>query len=203
MDIMGFVGTAKNILFNPKGTLLKLRDEQWTMQSIIIYLAIVAAPIFLGALLGYGFVWWGSASNGIIMAILLYIMNIVGVIIFGFVLNALAGNFKSKANTMQAMKLVSFAATPGLLLGIAYVYPPISAIVFLGFLYGLYILYLGIPIFMETPKEQQMTYFIIGLIVYIIIMAIVWWLSSFIWDRLFWSAYYPPGYWGGGGYWHP
>jgi uncharacterized SAM-binding protein YcdF (DUF218 family) len=72
------------------------------MKDIIIYLAIVAAPTFLGMLLGYGFFWWGGFGQflgyAFAMAIITYILSIVGIIVFGFLLNALAGNFKSKQN---------------------------------------------------------------------------------------------------------
>lgn len=188
MDIMKIVHQAKNLIINPKGTMFKLKDEQVTMKDIIIYLAIVAAPTFLGMLIGYGFFWGGGAGQllgyAFAMAIITYILSIIGVIVFGFLLNALAGNFKSKQNKMQALKLVSYAATPWLLLGIVNIYPVIGLIALLGGIYGLYILYLGIPIFMETPKEQEMPYFVISLIVFIVVMGLVWWLSSFIWTRL-------------------
>jgi uncharacterized membrane protein len=205
MNIMKIVHQAKDLIINPKGTLLKLKDEQVTMKDIIIYLAIVAAPTFLGMLLGYGFFWWGGFGQflgyAFAMAIITYILSIVGIIVFGFLLNALAGNFKSKQNKMQALKLVSYAATPWLLLGIVNIYPAAGLIALLGGIYGLYILYLGIPIFMETPKEQQMPYFVIGLIVFIVVMGLVWWLSSFIWTRLVWGSMWS-GYYGGG-YWYP
>jgi ABC-type Na+ efflux pump permease subunit len=127
----------------------------------------------------------------------MYVLSIIGIIVFGLILNALAKNFKTKENKMQALKLVSYAATPWLVLGIASIYPPIAFISLLGGLYGLYILYLGIPILMETPKEQQMSYFIIGLIVYIVIMGIISWLVGWIWWHLALSAswgYYGYGY---------
>ena len=201
---MKLVNQTKNLMINPKGTLLKLRDEQATMKDIIIYLAIVAAPTFLGMLIGYGFFWGGFGNflgYAFAMAIITYILSIVGIIIFGFILNALAGHFKSKQNKMQALKLVSYAATPWLLLGIANIYPAVGLIALLGGIYGLYILYLGIPIFMETPKEQEMPYFVISLIVFIVVMGLVWWLSSFIWTRLVWGAVW--GGYHGGGYWYP
>jgi hypothetical protein len=205
MNIMKMVHQAKDLIINPKGTLLKLKDEQVTMKDIIIYLVIIAAPTFLGMLLGYGFFWWGGFGQflgyAFAMAVITYILSIVGIIVFGFILNALAGNFKSKQNKMQALKLVSYAATPWLLLGIVNIYPAAGLIALLGGIYGLYILYLGIPIFMETPNEQQMPYFVIGLIVFIVVMGLVWWLSSFIWTRLVWGSVLG-GYYGGG-YWYP
>jgi len=188
MNIMKVVNQVKNLLINPKGTMLKLRDEQVTMMDIIIYLAMIAVPTFLGILLGYGLFWGRGYGNllgyAFAMAIITYILTIAGVIVFGFILNALARNFRSKQNKMQALKLVSYAATPWLFLGILNIYPPAGLIALLGGIYGLYILYVGVSIFMGTPKDQEIPYFIIGLIVFIVVMVLVWWLSSFIWSQL-------------------
>lgn len=197
MDIMKIVNQAKDLVFNPKGTMEKLKDEKVELNDIIIYLAIVGAPTFLGLLLGYGFFWWSGSSligSAFIIAIVMYIAAIVGVIIFGFILNALAPSFKTKSNKMQALKLVSYAATPWLLLGIFNIFPAAGLISLLGGLYGLYILYLGIPILMGTPKEQQMSFFIIGLIVYIVVMAAISMVTGAIWTQLVWGTAYGPGY---------
>ena len=202
MDIMKIVNQAKDIILNPEGAIKKLKDEKVTQNDIIMYLAIVAVPTFLGILLGYGFFWWGG-FGGLIgyafaLAITTYILSIIGIIVFGFILNALAGNFQTKQNKMQAMKLVSYAATPWLLLGIVNIFPAASLISILGGLYGLYILYIGIPILMETPKEQHMPYFIVGAIVYIVVMSVIHLLVGWIWWQLVWSAY---GSWGYSRYW--
>lgn len=205
MDIMKMINKAKDIILKPKDTIDKLKNETVTIKDIIIYLIIIGLPTFLGIFLGYGFVGWGFYSGWIgfafALALITYILSIVGIIVFGFILNKLATNFKSKENKMQAMKLVSYAATPWLLLGIASIYPPIAIISLLGGIYGLYILYIGIPILMETPKEQQMTYFIIGLVIYIVIIGIIYWLIGWIWWQLVWSSYWGWGTYGY--YWHP
>jgi hypothetical protein len=195
MDIMKTVNQAKDLIFNPKGTMEKLKNEKVELNDIIIYLAIVAIPTFLGLLIGYGFVWWGGGAligYAFVIAIITYIMSIIGVIIFGFILNALAPSFKTKQNKMQALKLVSYAATPWLLLGIVNIFPAAALISLVGGLYGLYILYIGIPILMGTAKDQQMPFFIIGLIVYIIVMGVIYWLTGWIWWQLVWSAVYGP-----------
>ena len=188
------INQAKDIIIKPKDTIEKLKNETVTMKDIIIYLIIIGLPTFLGIFLGYGFIGWGFYGGWIgfafALALITYILSIVGIIVFGFILNGLAPNFKSKANKMQAMKLVSYAATPWLLLGIASIYPPIAIISLLGGIYGLYILYIGIPILMETPKEQQMTYFIISLVIYIVIIGVIYWLIGWIWWQLVWSSYW-------------
>ena len=205
MDIMKIVNRVMNLILKPKETMEQLKNETVTTKDIVIYLAIIGLPTFLGIFLGYGIVGWGFSGGWIgyafALGIIMYIVSIIGIIAFGFILNALANNFKSKENKMQAMKLVSYAATPWLILGIASIYPPIAIISLLGGLYGLYILYLGLPILMETPKEQQIPYFVIGLVIYIVIMGVIYWLVGWIWWQLVWSSYWAgyPGY----RYWHP
>ena len=199
MDIIKNVNTAKDLLLKPKETMKKLKDKKVTMIDIIFYLAIINILTFLGVLIDYIFKWNTGVAGGLSFAILLYVLSIAGVIVFGFILNFLAPNFKTTSNKMQAMKLVSYAATPWLLLGIFNIFPALALISLLGGLYGLYILYLGIPILMETPKEQQMPYFIVGLVVYIVVMAVIYWLIGWIWWQLAWSWSYTwsPGhpYW--------
>lgn len=199
MDIMKVIKQAIDICLNPKGSLEKLKDKKVTLKDIIIYLAIVGVPTFLGVFIGYGivsynvnFLGWGFA-----LAIVQYVLSIIGIIVFGYILNALAENFKTKQNLMQALKLVAYAATPWLLIGIISIFPAASPVIFLGGLYGLYILYLGIPILMKTPKDQQIPYLIIGIIVYFIVMVIIWWLIGWIWSSIIWSSAwvgYPPGW---------
>lgn len=191
MDIMKSIEQAKNLIFDPKGTMEKLKMEKTSTQDIIIYLAIVGIPTFLGIFIGYGFIGWGNYGTFIGyafgLAIVTYIFSIVGVIVFGFILNVLSDSFKTKQNQMQAMKLVAYAATPWLLLGIVNIFPAASLISLLGGLYGLYILYIGLPILMETPKEQHIPYFIVSIIVFIIIMGIISWLVGWIWYSMTWS----------------
>jgi len=193
MDVMKIINQAKDLIINPKATMQKLRDEQTTMKDIIIYLIIVGVPTFLGILLGYGLIGWGFSGTwfgyAFGLAVLTYILSIIGVIVFGFILNALAKNFKSNDNKMQAMKLVSYAATPWLLLGIVFIFPAAGLIALLGGIYGLYILYLGLPILLSTPNDTHMSYFIVGLIIYIVIMGVINLLVGQIWWRFVLGTY--------------
>lgn len=197
MDIMKIINKAKDIIINPAGTLKKLKDEKVTKQDIIIYLGIVGFPSFIGILLGYGFIGYGYTNYfgaAFVRAILYYILAVGGIIVFGVIFNALAENFKTKQNLMQAGKLVSYSATPWLLAGIFNIFPAAGIIALVAGLYGLYILYIGIPILMGTPKEQQLIYLIVGIIVYIVIMAIVSVITNVVWLSM----------WGGAGtYWGP
>ncbi len=57
--------------------------------------------------------------------------------------------------------------------GIFYIIPMLSILTLLCSLYGLYILYLGIPVLMETPKDKVLIYTIAIIAVTIVISFII------------------------------
>lgn len=186
MDINAIINRAKNVVMKPKETLEAAKAEQPSMEDLIMYVAIVAVPTLIGITIGYGVVGVGAflvhfkvpMQWAVTWGVMQYVLSIIGVIIFGYIVNMLAPSFSSKQDQIQATKLVAYAATPGLLAGILYIIPPISFLVFLAALYGLYILYLGIPVFMETPEDKRLIYLIVAIVVYIAIMAVVGWITS-------------------------
>lgn len=180
MDIDAIIDRAKNVVIKPNETLKAAKAEQPSMQDLIIYVAIVAVPTLIGIIVGFGLVgirgtfmvYRVPIQWAVMWGIMQYVLWIIlGVIVFGYVVNMLAPRFSSKQDQIQATKLVAYAATPGLLAGILYIYPPISILALLAGIYGLYILYLGIPVLMETPEDKRLIYFIVLIAVYIVIMV--------------------------------
>ena len=193
IDISAIIDRVKNILLKPKETLALAKAEQPSMQDLIVYLAIVAIPTLIGIIIGYGVVGIGGfgyhfrvpIGGAITLGILQYVLAIVGIIILGYIVNALAPTFSSKPNQIQATKLVAYTATPWLVAGILYIFPPLSILVILAGIYGLYIMYLGMPVFMETPEDKKLIYLIVSIVVYIIIMAVVSGItSSVMWGMI-------------------
>ncbi len=193
MDIMKIINQAISVLMNPKEALQKAKNEKVETMDIIMYLAIVGIPTLIGFILGYGVIGYGGSFLGasIGAAIVYYIMAIIGIVVFGFILNAIAPTFKSKQDKMQALKLVAYSATPWLIAGIFYFHPSIWFLATLAGLYGLYILYIGIPILMETPKDQHIPYLLVAIVIYVIIMGAVWTIANQIWWRVYWSSAIP------------
>ena len=187
MDINAIIDRAKNVVLSPQATLEAAKAEQPSMQDLITYVAIVAVPTLIGIIIGYGVVGIGGAFAyhfrvpiqwAVTWGIMQYVLSIIGVIVFGYVVNMLAPSFSSRQDQIQATKLVAYAATPGLLAGILNIFPPLSILAFVAGLYGLYILYLGIPVLMETPEDKRVIYLIVAIIAYIVIMAVVGWITS-------------------------
>ena len=61
--------------------------------------------------------------------------------------------------------LAAFVYTPVFLIGILSIIPVLGYLSILGLLYGLYILYLGLPILQNTPKDKTVIYTIAVLVV--------------------------------------
>lgn len=200
MDIGKMINQAIKVLTKPKQALREVSTQSITRENIIIYLAIIGIPSFIGMLIGYGFLWYtvryGTISfvvPALVGAIIYYIVAIIGIILFGYLLNALAPTFKSQQNQAQAFKLVAFASTPWLLAGIFYLLPGwLFPLVLLAGLYSLYILWIGLPILMGTPQDQQIVYLIVNIVIFYVIISVLWWVTrTIIWHMAVGSYIYP------------
>jgi len=191
MDIGKMISQVINLITKPKQALQEVSTQSMTRKDIIIYLAIVGIPSFIGMLVGYavfGFFGIGFLVPGIIGAVVYYIVAIIGVIIFGYILNAFAQTFKSQPNQAQALKLTAYASTPWLLAGIFYIYPLLWPLAMLAGIYGLYILYLGLPILMGTPKDQQIVYLIVSAVILFVIMGVLYFVTNLIVWNIAWAS---------------
>ncbi|MGQ9672401.1 MAG: Yip1 family protein [Candidatus Aminicenantales bacterium] len=179
---MDIVARAQSILLKPKEEWSKIKAEPTSIQQLFIpYAAILAAiPVvaqFLGwALIGFRIPFVGGSWMGraILYLIFSYVFGLVAVYVFGVIINALAPNFSSTQNLPSAMKLAVYSMTPAWLAGIFHIIPSIGFLAVLGFLYGIYILYLGFATpLMETPKEKVVGYMIVSVVVMIVLWAVI------------------------------
>ncbi|HIH45216.1 MAG TPA: YIP1 family protein [Candidatus Methanoperedenaceae archaeon] len=197
MDIQMLQNRVISLLKSPVAEMTKAKSEQISkMDTIKNYVAILALIPAIATFIGHAFIGisFGFFSYkypieyALVEAILIYVLQVASVFISGFVINALAPNFASKQNEDQAMKLAAFAATPGLIGGIFNIYFGLAIIGTLLALYGLYILYLGIPVLMETPKDKAITYLIVIIIVNIVIFVIIGAIVAAVMAALFLSS---------------
>ena len=176
----------KNILFSPKTEWEKIKAEATNTAQIFTGYAVPLAlipPVFgmLGlALIGqrYGFgpisgVFRIPFTYALIWAIVYYVLTLVALFVEGIVINALAPSFGSKQSQINAIKVAVYASTPGFIVGVLQIIPALGILVFLGSLYGLYLLYVGLPLMMETPKEKVIGYFVVIIIVMIVLYFVV------------------------------
>lgn len=164
---------AVALVKNPAGFMNANRDNDASIRSVLVnYVAVLAAVPFIGTLIGDS---WYFRNIGFAFgaAVLTYILDIVAVFVVGYIVWKLAPNFATSTTQVRATRLVAYAFTPAFLIAILDIIPYISAITFLGLVYGLYILYLGMPILMNTPKDRVLTYVIVSVVATIVVYAII------------------------------
>jgi hypothetical protein len=110
---------------------------------------------------------------GIATGIAGFITAVAGAYITAFVVNFLAPNFGSQKDYGRAMQLVAYSWTPGWLAGILNIYPPLRILVLIASLYGLYLIYLGLPHTMKTPGDKVVAYMVVTIIVLLIVYLIL------------------------------
>jgi len=184
---MGTINSALSLVRNPVSYITENKDSPATVRGIMVnYVAVLAAIPFLASLIGY--LWYydlyipfGFAGSivayAFLYAFLFYIFDVVAVYVVALVIGFLAPTFGSSTDKIKALKLSAFIFTPGFLIGILNIIPFLGILTILGLLYGLYILYLGLPIILNTPKDRVVTYVvavvIATFIVYFVLAAII------------------------------
>lgn len=184
-----------NILTKPKDEWSVIAAERTDVPTLYqSYIAILAAippaASFLGLsvvgvslpLIGhyrYGFV------HGLVMAVVQYVLALVGVYVAAMVIDKLAPNFQSESNPIQALKLVAYASTATWVAGVLNLIPTLSPLGILAGLYGIYLFYLGVIPMMKTPPEKVVPYMVVSAIVVIVVAFVVGTITAAITGAMF------------------
>ena len=172
----------KAIVFKPHETWETINNEETSISKLIksYLLLLVAAPAvasllgkwIIGIKIPFVGVYRFSFGASFLTSILWYIFTIMSIWIAGKVISYLAPNFGSTQNDVKGFQVAVYSYTPFLAAGILYIIPALGALVLLAGLYGLYLVYIGLPILMNTPKEKSLAY-TITIIVTIILIYII------------------------------
>ena len=184
---MGTINSAISLVRNPTGHITENKDTPATVRGIMVnYVAVLAAIPFFATLIGY--LWYYSLyipfgfegsfiAYAFLYAFLFYVFDVVAVYVVALVIGFLAPTFGSSNDRIKSLKLSAYIFTPAFLVGALDIIPPLGVLTFLGILYGLYILYLGLPRVMGTPKDKVLTYVVAvvvaTLVVYFVLDVII------------------------------
>jgi len=179
---MNLVERAKNILLTPKTEWPVIEAEQTDVKTLYMeYILILAAIPAIAGIVGLMFVGFMSWAVG--YAIAQYVLTLVMVFVVALVVDALAPTFGGQKNQLNALKLVAYAATAGWVASIAMIIPVLGAIIALvGSLYGIYLLYLGLPVLMKCPADKVVPYLAVTIVVWILLS---WVFMALIAGRMF------------------
>jgi hypothetical protein len=170
------------LLTSPAAEWDKIDAEPATIGGLYSgYVMILAAIPVVASLIGsvvfghgaFGIVVRPNIIAAIVGAVVGYVLALAGVYILAMIMDALAPSFDGQKSQIQAFKVSAYAGTAGWVVGIVHIFPPLDLLAVLGSLYGLYILYLGLPKLMRVPSEKGLGYTVVTILVAIVIFIVV------------------------------
>ena len=182
---MNLIERAKNILLTPKTEWDVVNSETPNNQNILVSYVIPLVAIgaiasfigwgFIGKSYSYGFGSWKmvGVSLGIKYAIIALVSGIAGTLLTAFVIDALAPTFKSEKNFGRSLQLAAYSFTAGWVGAVFNILPSLAIIGSLCGIYGLYLMYIGLPKLKKTPADQVTGYFVVSLITMIVAYFVI------------------------------
>lgn len=166
--VTGLIARVTGIILRPANEWPIIAGEATTASTIYTgYVAPLAAigvvALFLGqVLIGMSVPLLGTVRTGLLSgltsAIVMYVMAFVGVWVLSFIVDFLAPQFGGQRDPLRALKVVAYSYTPAWVAGVLHLVPSLGALVLLASLYGLYVMYLGLPVLMRSPQDKAIPY---------------------------------------------
>jgi len=156
---VSIVDRARNICLSPTTEWPVIAAEPTTTGTLISGYVVPMAAIgavagFLGgSLIGQSTFFLGTYRvplfTGLVVALFTFCMAIVAVFLVSLVINALAPSFGGQQDSIQALKVAVYSYTPAWIAGALRIVPLLGIFAIFAALYGLYLLFLGLPRLMK------------------------------------------------------
>jgi Yip1-like protein len=186
---MNLVDRVKRILLSPQTEWQVIDAEPTTPQALYTgYIGPLAAVGPVAQLIGYSVfgitipfagTYRVPLGSGLTTAVVGYILSLVATYVLALIIDALAPTFEGQRSQIQALKLAAYSSTAAWLAGIFALIPGLRVLTILG-LYSLYLLYLGVPVLMKSPKDRAIPYTAVIVLAAVVLFSIV----GFITGRL-------------------
>ncbi|MFM9977035.1 MAG: Yip1 family protein [Sphingomonadaceae bacterium] len=176
------VERVKAILLRPRDEWPRIDAEATTIGDI--YRAHVLPLAAIGPVAGFiGGQLFGMGAFGITYkppllaavggALFGYVASLVTVYLLALIIDWLAPNFGGQRNKTQAFKAAAYANTAGWVAGIFGLIPALALVALLGAIYGVYLLYLGLPVLMKSPADKAAPYTGVVIVAAIVMSLII------------------------------
>ena len=167
----------------------EIRGEEETISHMYLtHVLILAAIPALCAYFGTTQVGWSigggapvtlTEGSALAMTILSYLAMLVGVGVMGAFIHWMARTYDANPTMTQCVVFAAYTATPLFIGGLAALYPNLWLAMIVGtaaICYTVYLLYVGIPTFMNIPKEEGFLFsssvLAVGLVVLVAMIAL-------------------------------
>jgi hypothetical protein len=175
---VNLVDRVKNVLVAPAQTLPQIAAEPATVASLFQQYAIPLAAIpavcsFIGTSLVGTFGFRTPLVAGVAVAVLTYVLSLISVYIVGLVVDALAPSFGAAKDPIAAMKTSIVGSIPAWVAGVFSILPLLGILRLVAGLYGIYLLYLGVQVFMRAPADKAVIYTLVTIVVAIVLFILI------------------------------
>jgi hypothetical protein len=156
---------ARGILLNPTIEWRSIRAETTTVPRLFTgYACILMAIPAIAVSVQLTFFGHTGLPAAIVVMVLSYALSLLGLVIQGGIFNILSPSFGGERNFVQAMKLAIYPQTAACVAGVLTIFPLTGIVVIAAGIYGLYILWLGLPRLMKVPQDKAVGYVILSLL---------------------------------------
>ena len=179
---MNLVDRVKRILLSPKTEWEVIDAEPATLAELYTrYIMPLAAIGPLAQLIGYSVfgisvpfigTYRVPIGTAITQALVTYILTLAGTYVLALIIDALAPTFNGQRSQIQSLKLAAYSLTASWVAGIFALIPGLRILTLLG-IYSLYLLYLGLPVLMKTPREKAASYTAVVILAAIVLSIVI------------------------------
>jgi hypothetical protein len=162
-------------------------DKETISHMYLSHVLILAAIPVVSAYIGTTKVGWSVAggeavrlteSSALQMTVLSYLAMLAGIAAMGAFIHWMSRTYDAKPSLTDSIVFAAYCATPLFIGGLAALYPNLWLAMAVGtaaVCYTAYLLYVGIPAFMNIPKEEGFMFsssvLAVGLVVLVAMMA--------------------------------
>jgi hypothetical protein len=179
----GLIDRIKRILLSPREEWPIIASEPTSVAQLytgyVMPLAALAALMsfvrmsLIGVSLPFGGAIRTPMVAGLIYALVTFGFGLLGLYLVGLIINGLAPTFSGQRDQRQALKTAAYAFTPAWLSTVLSLLPGLATLLqLLAGIYGIYLLYLGLPPLMRSPKDKSFGY-TVTVVICTIVLGIV------------------------------
>ncbi len=189
------------LLSHPNREMQEIKRENETVSHHYTHHVLLMAAIpVICAFIGTTQIGWNfgdgtfvqlSMLTGLFLGLLFYALMLAGVAVMGRVIWWMARNYPNRPALARCMVFAGYVATPLFLSGVVALYPLVWLCVAVGavaLVYTGYLLYVGIPDFLNINKEEGMSFSSSTLAIGVLVLEVLLALAVILWGygyRLF------------------
>ncbi|MBT2336910.1 YIP1 family protein [Variovorax paradoxus] len=186
---MKLVQRVQDILLKPKATWPTIdaepADAASLYKSYVMILALIPAVAgFIGlSVIGigaFGVNFRVPVVSGLVNMVVGYVLSLVMVFVLALIIDALAPTFQGTKSQIGALKLSAYASTASFLGGVFSLIPSLAIIGALAALYGIYLIYVGLPVLMKCPPDKALAYTAVVVVCAIVGGVVIAWVLSLL-----------------------